>query len=404
GELGLNGHIYPVNGVLPMALAACDCGKRICVVPRENFYEAAMVSEMKVVGVSDLKEVVDYLNEGTEPMPPEQGSVGAGESVQEADFKYINGQKILRRACEISAAGLHNLLMIGPPGSGKTMAAKCIPSILPPMNREEQMELSKIYSVCGKFEERSSLMDRRPFRSPHHTISTVGLVGGGRDIRPGEVSLAHGGVLFLDELTEFRHDVMEALRQPLEDRQVSIVRANGSYSYPAQFVLVAAMNPCKCGYFPDLNRCQCTQAEINRYLFRISQPMLDRIDICVEAPRLEFREIRSSEKNESSESIRNRVLEALAVQKERFEGTDILYNSRIPVKDMDRYCILGEKEEKYMEEAYKRLSLTARTFHKLLRVARTIADLEGSEKITTRHLTECMCYRCIDKSEWGNGL
>ncbi len=404
GELGLNGQIYPVNGVLPMVLAACDCNKKICVVPKDNYEEAALVKEMKIIAVSNLQEVVNYINTDIEPQPPTCVNQGDQSQLVESDFKYINGQRVLRRACEVAASGLHNLLMIGPPGSGKTMAARCIPSILPPMNRDEQMELSKIYSVCGKFKERSRLIEERPFRSPHHTVSQVGLVGGGRPIRPGEVSLAHGGVLFLDELTEFRRDALESLRQPLEDRQVSIVRANGSFLYPAQFMLVAAMNPCKCGYFPDMSRCQCTFAQLERYFYKISQPMLDRIDLCVEAPRLGYEEIRGTGTNESSESIRKRVLVALEIQKKRFAGTDIFYNSRIPAKDIPVYCDLGEKEEKYMQKIYQKNSLTARTFHKLLRVARTIADLDGSERIKTKHLTECLCYRCIDKKEWEKNL
>ena len=399
GELGLNGRIYPVSGVLPMILAAADCGKRTCIVPMENVREASLVPGMEIVGVGKLNEVVDYINEGVRPAFTEKAEEFAKRE-EEADFRFVNGQKLLRRACEVAAAGLHNLLMVGPPGSGKTMVARCIPSILPPMNRDEQMELSKIYSVCGKFAECGGLMERRPFRSPHHTISQAGLVGGGRIPHPGEVSLAHGGVLFLDELTEFRRDTMETLRQPLEDRKVSIVRANGSFTYPAQFMLVAAMNPCKCGYYPDLSRCSCTQADISHYMGKLSQPLLDRIDICVEAPRLEFAEIHSSGDNESSEEIRKRVLAVQAVQKKRFAGTDILYNSRIPAKDIGRYCRLGKKEERYMADVYQRLSLTARNYHKLLRVARTIADLDGKERIGISHLTECVCYRSIDKNEW----
>ena len=401
GELGLNGQIYPVSGVLPMILAAADCKKRVCLVPVDNYAEAALVPQMTVVAVRDLAEAVAYLNDGRVPDAPQ--TICEDTSEEEADFRYVNGQKLLRRACEVAASGLHNLLMIGPPGSGKTMAARCIPSILPPMSREEQMELSKIYSVCGKFEERSSLMDRRPFRSPHHTISQAGLIGGGRIPHPGEVSLAHGGVLFLDELTEFRRDTMETLRQPMEDRKVTVARANGTFTYPAQFVLVAAMNPCQCGYYPDLSRCQCTQAQIDRYFGRISQPLLDRIDMCVEAPRLHFSEIHSTGDNEASAQIKDRVMSALAIQQERFAGTDIAYNSRIPAKDIARYCHLGEKEERYMETMYQKLSLTARTYHKLLRVARTIADLDGKEAITLSHLNECLCYRSMDGTAWKCG-
>lgn len=398
GELGLNGRIYPVSGVLPMILAAADCGRRKCLVPVENYHEASLVPDMEVAAVSDLKEAVDYLNGNK--IPKHEIKANSIEEDDRIDFKYINGQKLLRRACEIAAAGLHNILMVGPPGSGKTMIARCIPSILPPMNLKEQMELSKIYSVCGKFDERSSLMDKRPFRAPHHSISQAGLVGGGSIPHPGEVSLAHGGVLFLDELTEFGRNTMECLRQPLEDRQVTVVRVGGSFTYPAEFMLVGAMNPCRCGYYPDLKKCTCTKSQIERYSGRISQPMLDRMDICVEAPRLDFKDIHISDNNESSEKIRERVLGAMEIQKKRYAKTDIGYNSRIPARDIDSYAHLGVKEEKFMEDMYSKLSLTARTYHKLLRVARTIADLEGSCDIKISHLVECVCYKSMDKNDW----
>lgn len=412
GELGLNGDIYPVNGVLSMALAAAECGKHICIVPAENGFEASLVPHMKVVGVSHLTEVVEYLNgesgaaqtvtPGLMDEAPKADLCGDGIPQEEdaPDFAAMNGQKLLRRACEISASGRHNLLMLGPPGSGKTMAAKCIPSILPPMDKKEQMELSKIYSVCGLFAERKKLLDKRPFRNPHHSISAVGLIGGGQVPHPGEISLANGGVLFLDELTEFHRDTLDMLRQPLEEHQLTIGRSSGSYTFPADFVLVAAMNPCKCGYYPDLSRCRCTQNEIDRYFGRISQPLLDRIDIAIEAPRLDFADITSSADNEPSASIRRRVICAMEIQRKRFLGTPIRFNSRIPNRDIPRYCPLGKKETHFMEEMYSALSLTARTYHKLLKVARTIADLDGADEIGLAHLQEAVCYRGLDSKDW----
>lgn len=399
GELSLSGKVFAVNGVLPMVLAACECGLKTAVVPIDNAVEASMVPGIHIVAVKELADVVNYLNTGEE-IQWENEQKREADKEDKDDFSYINGQHMLRRACEVSAAGLHNMLMVGPPGSGKTMVAKCMPSILPPLDEKGQMELSKIYSVCGLFANRSSLIDKRPFRSPHHTISQSGLIGGGTVVRPGEVSLSHGGILFLDELTEFRRDVMEALRQPMEDKVVTVSRASGAYTYPAKFILVAAMNPCQCGYYPDLTRCRCTDAQIDRYLGRISQPMMDRIDLCVEASKLSYNEISYSNENESSAEIRKRVLAATEIQKERYKHTDIESNSSIPSGRIEEFCYLGEKEKKMMQDYYSKMNLTARTYHKILRVARTIADLENSPGIEIRHLQEAVCYRTLDKQDW----
>ena len=373
GELSLDGKVNGVPGVLPMALAARDFGMKYMILPKENRREGELVPGITTVAVSCIREAV-------------------------------SGQKILKRACETAVSGMHNLLMIGPPGAGKTMIARAIPSILPPMTEEEQMELSRIYSVCGKFGERGRLLSRRPFRSPHHTITAAGMTGGGSLPVPGEISLANKGVLFLDELPEFKKPVIETLRQPLEDRRVQISRSSGTFTFPADFVLVAAMNPCDCGYYPDMERCRCTDAAIARYRSRLSQPMLDRMDLCVEAPAVGYRELTAGGKSESSVKIRERVMRVHQIQRERFSGTDIGFNSRIPAREMETYCPLGTKEKKYMEQIYDRLELTARSYHKLLRVARTLADMAGQERIGLLQLQEAVCYRGLDKKYWEKNL
>ncbi len=314
------------------------------------------------------------------------------------DFSEIHGQFLLRRACEIAISGMHNFLMVGPPGAGKTMIAKCIPSILPEMSVEEQIELSKIYSVCGLFSQREHLMQNRPFRSPHHTISEQGLTGGGVDPKPGEISLAHGGILFLDELTEFRKSTLEVLRQPLEEKKVTISRVSGTYTYPANFVLVGAMNPCNCGYYPDLTKCHCSAAMIQRHMNKLSQPLLDRMDLCVEVSAISYHELVDEEENgEDSATIRARVEHMHEIQRERFKGTGITFNSQIPVKALSEYCHLEEPEATYMEVMFEKMDLTARTYHKLLRVARTIADMDGVEDIRKHHLQEAIMFRGMDK-------
>ena len=406
GEVSLEGKISGVMGVLSMVICAKESGMKRCIVPRENEREARLIPDMDIVGVSSLQEVIWYLNTGEKI--PTQNTEGEKERTSKAeayDFSQINGQKLLRRACEVAISGMHNLLMVGPPGAGKTMVAKCIPSILPPMTLEEQIELSKIYSVCGLFRERESLMDKRPYRNPHHTISEQGLTGGGKEPKPGEISLAHGGVLFLDELTEFRKSTLEVLRQPMEDKEVTIARVNGTYSFPSNFVLVAAMNPCNCGYYHNMSKCRCSQAVIQKHMNKLSQPLLDRIDLCVEVSAVGYDDLTHREvKNESSAQIRNRVIHVHEIQKERFQGSGILFNSGIPAKDLQHFCPLGDKEMKYMEEMYKKMDLTARTYHKIVRVARTIADMDGEEMISRRHLQEAICYRSIDRRYWENCL
>lgn len=401
GEIGLNGNVQPVHGVLPMVAEARERGIRRCMVPAGNKREAELVTDMKIYGVTSIRDVIKILRgEPWEETEIPYNIEATGKEGKVPDFADINGQRLVKRACEVAVSGMHNLLMIGPPGAGKTMMAMRIPSILPPLAETEQMELSKVYSVSGLFAEREGLMRERPFRAPHHTITMQGLSGGGAIPKPGEVSLAHKGVLFLDELPEFQKNTLEVLRQPMEEKCVRMVRLHGSYEYPAEFMLVAAMNPCRCGYYPDMQKCRCTQSSIERYLGRISQPLLDRIDICVEAPRIAFRELTENGREEPSEEIRKRVIEAQKIQRERYKEEGFLYNSQIPGVRIREYCGLDRKQESYMEQMYKKLNLTARSYHKILKVARTLADMEQEERIRTRHLQEAVCYRSLDKKFW----
>lgn len=403
GELSLNGEICPIRGVLPMVRLAEAKGYRLCIVPKGNEKEGAAIEGMKVIGVQTLEEVVAYLN-GIVSIEPavfnieEMLRTAARDTA--CDFKNINGQETVKRAAEVAAAGMHNLLLIGPPGSGKSMIAKCIPGILPDLSREESLEISEIYSVAGILREDEPLVSRRPFRAPHHTISAQALAGGGKFPRPGEVSLAHRGVLFLDEMPEFRREAFEILRQPMEDHQVHISRISGSYVYPANTMVVAAMNPCKCGYHPDMNRCTCTPSEVHHYLGKISQPLLDRIDISIEAPELAYAQLVSERENEPSEKLRERVRGVHAIQKERYAGTDIHFNSELTVEEIRKYCPLGSRESRMLEEAFQRLKLSARAYHRIIKVARTIADLEGSTRICCSHIGEAICYRSVERKFW----
>lgn len=400
GELGLDGRVRKVPGILPIVMEAKEAGISRCIVPEENAAEAALVKDMEVIGAGNLEKVVSVLRGEhlSEPVAVETESDRYEDDLP--DFADIRGQENVKRAAEIAVAGGHNLLMIGPPGSGKSMTAKCIAGILPSPNMEESLEITKIYSVLGMLDEKSPLIRKRPFREIHHTATRAAMTGGGIVPRPGEISLAHGGVLFLDELPEFRKSVLEVLRQPLEERSVQISRTYGNYRFPADFILVAAMNPCPCGCYPDKEKCTCTPAQIHMYLSRVSRPFLDRIDLCVEAPRVKYEHLTDERKGERSAMIRKRVCKAREIQRERYKNTKITTNAMLSGKDLKNYCPLGENEHALMEQAFTIMGLTARTYHRIIKTARTIADLEGEEKIRERHLKEALGYRVADGKYW----
>ena len=410
GELSLDGHLKGIHGILEMVSRAAQFGCHTCVIPAANLQEGSVVDGVRVYGAGSLEEVIAWLN-GEGMLQSCSIELEKIRQVQEKeaglDFADLRGQLVLRRAAEIAVTGFHNLLIIGPPCSGKTMAAKRIPSILPSPGREEILEISRIHSIAGILPENGELMALRPFRAPHHTVTPSGMAGGGKWPRPGEVSLAHRGVLFLDELPEFRPDTLEILRQPMEERQIVISRNAGNFVFPAAFQLVAAMNPCKCGYYPDRNRCRCSSSDVRRYLSSISQPLLDRIDLCVEVREPTFGEIsgleqdEESRKRESSAQIRERVERARKIQEERYAGTGILTNAELTAAQAERFCMLGEAEQKLMSRMYEKMHLTGRAYVKILKVARTIADLEGAETVDCRHLSEAFGYRMIDRKYWG---
>lgn len=399
GELSLNGQILPVNGILPIVSDACEMGIEHIVVPKENENEARLVKKAKIYAFSHLKELVDFLN-GKSYTTTINTEI---EILQKADVDFceVNGQEFLKRACEVSASGMHNMLMIGPPGAGKTMISERVPTILPPLTEEERLELSKIYSVCGLLTQKTALLSNRPFRAPHHTITKIGLCGGGRNPKPGEISLCHKGVLFLDELTEFQKDTLDVLRQPMEEHQVHLTRVENSVVYPADFLLLSAMNPCNCGYYPNMQKCRCSQRSLRRYLERVSQPLLDRIDICVQVSSLTYHELTGKGRSETSAEIRQRVLNCHQIQQERYKNEEFSYNSHIPAGRLSEFCYLNQKEQNYMEHIYEKMSLTGRTYHKILRVARTIADLAEEKEIKLSHLNEAICYRNQNMNDWG---
>ncbi|MCG0274604.1 MAG: YifB family Mg chelatase-like AAA ATPase [Thermosediminibacteraceae bacterium] len=397
GELSLDGRVRPVNGILPMAIEVKQKGLKGIVVPFENAEEAAVIKGIEVIGVKSLQEAVGFFKGEFKPddIIPEVMDTVTTEF--EGDFSEVKGQEVLKRALEIAAAGHHNLIMVGPPGSGKTMIARRIPTILPSMTFEESLELTKIYSIAGLLSGRSSLIKKRPFRAPHHSITPVGLVGGGRIPKPGEVSLAHHGVLFLDELPEFSKEILELLREPLEEGKITISRMNATVTYPASFMLVGAMNPCPCGYFQDpFHECSCPPHKVHNYLSKISGPLLDRIDMQVGVSPVAFSDLEKANSMDSA-TIKKRVELARAVQLERYKGLNIFYNSQLTPALINKYCKLGRAEKLLMKEAFQRLKLSARAYNRILKVARTIADLDQSENIKERHLAEALQFRNLDR-------
>jgi len=405
GELSLDGSLHHIKGALPIAIKAREEGFKGIILPKENAREAAIVNDLEVLGVENIKELIDFFNGDSEIEKTEIDTLAEFYSALNnniPDFSDVKGQENIKRALEIAAAGGHNVIMIGPPGSGKTMLAKRMSGILPPLTLQEALETTKIHSVAGRLSANNTLMTSRPFRSPHHTISDVALVGGGVNPQPGEISLSHNGVLFLDELPEFKRTVLEVMRQPLEDRVVTISRAKSTVDYPASFMLVSSMNPCPCGYYNHPEKdCLCPPGMVQKYLNKISGPLLDRIDLHVEVTPVSFSELSSKEKGESSKHIREKVILSREIQEKRFSASDKTYsNSHMNSKHIQKFCILDSESSDMLKTAMEKLDLSARAYDRILKVSRTIADLAASENIQSQHIAEAIQYRSLDREGW----
>lgn len=402
GELGLDGKVKPVHGVLSLVSAFRQEGLKNVFLPCENVPEGMAIGGISVYPAANLKDLAEGLQH-PETLAPAACSQRAKErkNPYQVDYREVNGQRLLRRATEVAVAGQHNILYIGPAGSGKSMVASRIPTIMPPLTQDEQLEISKIYSVCGMLPKGKALLDSRPFRNPHHTSSPQAMAGGGKIPRPGEISLASRGVLFLDEFSEFQKRTLEILRQPLEEHRIKLSRVYGTCDFPAHFFLAAAMNPCPCGFYPDRSRCSCDEMQVRNYLKKISYPLMDRIDICVEASPITFREMQTREENESSAEIRKRVIKAWEIQKKRFQHNNCYFNSAMQNREVNRYCRLSPEDQDFLGAVSESMKLSARGCHKILKTARTIADLAYSSHISRPHLAEAVSYRRLEEKYWG---